>query len=179
MTTTRDPPSSASRGQHSLPSLHLVDSSPGHVWRDKSTAPSGPISTTLRHNVGHGKHPPAERETSSLTTYRFGSIIVMIRCTGLTPGSLNPLDQVTLHLPSFHVALEELPCTETLVFHCRATSAITAPHTPRRTCCHYAYVLITVPRVTPAPTKTVTSRRHFTFISLDVSINQFSRVNSP
>ena len=34
-----------------------------------------------------------------------------------------------------------------LAFCCRTTSASTAPRTPRRTCCPYAYVLITVPRV--------------------------------
>jgi len=34
-----------------------------------------------------------------------------------------------------------------LVFYCRTTSASTAPRTPRRTCCPYAYVLATVPRV--------------------------------
>ena len=36
---------------------------------------------------------------------------------------------------------------ERLVFYCRTTSASTAPRTPRRTCCPYAYVLITVLRV--------------------------------
>ena len=36
---------------------------------------------------------------------------------------------------------------ERLVFYCRTTSACTAPRTPRRTCCPYAYVLITVNRV--------------------------------
>jgi len=36
---------------------------------------------------------------------------------------------------------------ERLVFYCRTTSASTAPGTPRRTCCPYAYVLITVLRV--------------------------------
>jgi len=30
-----------------------------------------------------------------------------------------------------------------LLFYCRTTSASTAPRTPRSTCCHYAYVLIT------------------------------------
>ena len=33
---------------------------------------------------------------------------------------------------------------ERLVFSCRTTSASTAPRTPRRTCCPYAYVLISV-----------------------------------
>ena len=37
--------------------------------------------------------------------------------------------------------------TERLVFYGRTTSASTAPCTPRRTCCPYAYVLITVLRV--------------------------------
>ena len=36
---------------------------------------------------------------------------------------------------------------ERLVFYCRTTSASTAPCTPRRPCCTYAYVLITVLRV--------------------------------
>ena len=36
---------------------------------------------------------------------------------------------------------------ERLVFYCRTTSASTAPRTPRRTCCPYAYALITVLRV--------------------------------
>ena len=36
---------------------------------------------------------------------------------------------------------------EKLVFRCRTTSASTAPRTPRRTCCPYAYVLLTVTRV--------------------------------
>ena len=36
---------------------------------------------------------------------------------------------------------------ERLVLYCRTTSASTAPRTPRRTCCPYAYVLITVLRV--------------------------------
>ena len=36
---------------------------------------------------------------------------------------------------------------ERLVFYCQTTSASTAPRTPRRTCCPYAYVLITVLRV--------------------------------
>ena len=36
---------------------------------------------------------------------------------------------------------------ERLVFYCRTTSANTAPRTPRRTCCPYAYELITVLRV--------------------------------
>ena len=36
---------------------------------------------------------------------------------------------------------------ERLVSYCRTTSASTAPRTPRRTCCPYAYVLITVLRV--------------------------------
>ena len=36
---------------------------------------------------------------------------------------------------------------ERLVSYCRTTSASTAPRTPRRTCCPYAYVLTTVPRV--------------------------------
>ena len=40
-----------------------------------------------------------------------------------------------------------IPGTERLVFYCRTTSASTAPRTPRRTCCPYAYVLITVLRV--------------------------------
>ena len=34
-----------------------------------------------------------------------------------------------------------------LVCYCRTTSASTAPCTPRRTCCPYAYVLVTVLRV--------------------------------
>ena len=37
-----------------------------------------------------------------------------------------------------------------LVFYCRTTSASTAPCTSRRTCCPYAYVLITVLDVVPA-----------------------------
>ena len=40
-----------------------------------------------------------------------------------------------------------LSSSERLVFYCRTTSASTAPRTPRRTCCPYAYVLITVLRV--------------------------------
>ena len=36
------------------------------------------------------------------------------------------------------------PLPERLVFYCRSTSASTAPRTPRRKCCPYAYVLITV-----------------------------------
>ena len=36
---------------------------------------------------------------------------------------------------------------ERLVFYRRTTRASTAPRTPRRTCCPYAYVLMTVPRV--------------------------------
>jgi len=35
---------------------------------------------------------------------------------------------------------------ERLVFYCRTTSASTAPRTPRRTCCPYVHVLITVLR---------------------------------
>ena len=37
--------------------------------------------------------------------------------------------------------------TERLVWYCRTTSANTALRTPRRTCCPFADVLITVPRV--------------------------------
>jgi len=39
------------------------------------------------------------------------------------------------------------PRRERLEFYCRRTSASTAPRTPRRACCPYAYVLITVLRV--------------------------------
>ena len=38
-------------------------------------------------------------------------------------------------------------CRGGLVFYCQTTIASTAPRRPRRTCCPYAYVLITVLRV--------------------------------
>ena len=44
--------------------------------------------------------------------------------------------------PAHHSRQRERP-----IFYCRATSASTAPRTPRRTCCPYASVLITVLRV--------------------------------
>ena len=40
-----------------------------------------------------------------------------------------------------------LPVRERFEFHCRTTSASTAPRTPQGTCCPYAHVLINVPRV--------------------------------
>ena len=54
-----------------------------------------------------------------------------------------------IHASVINLHLDE-PATDTwrhqerLAFHCRTTSASTAPRTPRRTCCPYAYVLITV-----------------------------------